>query len=260
MVADKFAGKKGRCPTCKAVGIIPEQAEANQSESPTAQPPPPTADAAPKPKTVLPKRKKTVRIQAVTTPPGGANTQDFGIDIPGAVVYKGKEERYIGRLLQNVKAREAHRKSHTVRRNKDTMITRLSNLLISKDLSDQETIQKAVENARQSGATLISCLKELDAVSEQEIGSAISEEANVLFSTSNIQFVDDDAKDIMSLSDIKRFQAIPLKKTGHAVRIAMVNPLDEDAIEAIKTIVAMDVRPMVCTETSFYETLKEYYE
>ncbi|OQY28910.1 MAG: type IV-A pilus assembly ATPase PilB [Candidatus Cloacimonetes bacterium 4572_55] len=57
-----------------------------------------------------------------------------------------------------------------------------------------------------------------------------------------------------------KYQAIPVKRVGRKLTVAIANPLDMFALDDIKFVTAMDVEPAVGAESAIKKAIDKYYE
>ena len=57
----------------------------------------------------------------------------------------------------------------------------------------------------------------------------------------------------------QRYQVLPLKKKGRLLTIAMVDPLDIGAMDAIEVLTDSEVEPVVCTEAELNHMVSTLY-
>jgi type IV pilus assembly protein PilB len=64
---------------------------------------------------------------------------------------------------------------------------------------------------------------------------------------------------LLGEDEIRQFKAVPVRRSGKRLMIAMVNPNDVRALDAIKSQLGMMIQPVVCTAESFERFMATKY-
>jgi DNA-directed RNA polymerase subunit M/transcription elongation factor TFIIS len=180
------------------------------------------------------------------------------VNVPDMVVLRGKEERKTARLLRDVAAKEEFRRETRVfakHRGELSCEKELGELLVSKRVITAEQFANAREVQKGSGLSLITVLVNLRLSDEVKIASVLAHETGLLFSDAGVLQVDKAVRGILPPEVIATYEAIPLSRSANSVVVAMVNPLDKEAIREIENLTKLKVTPLVCTKTAFRTTL-----
>ena len=57
-----------------------------------------------------------------------------------------------------------------------------------------------------------------------------------------------------------RFQVVPIERQGRVLKVAMANPSNIFAIDDIKFITGLEVKPVVCTESEIHAAIDRYFD
>ena len=139
------------------------------------------------------------------------------------------------------------------------MNSRVPNLLLNNNLITQEQYLLFKSRQKDSGNSVVTDLCKLGVVTEDQISSFLS-------SYYDLQKVDMDGAEIpepvrklLSPEFIQKYQALPLKRTGKTLQVALVDPSIDFVVEDIKFITGFNVQPVVITETQFLRALESFY-
>ncbi|MDW8372311.1 MAG: hypothetical protein RMM29_01495 [Planctomycetota bacterium] len=67
------------------------------------------------------------------------------------------------------------------------------------------------------------------------------------------------ALDAISRADAERYGVFPVDKLGNLLTLAMVNPLDSEALRALETKTGLDIKKVVATRTEIATAIDKYY-
>lgn len=136
---------------------------------------------------------------------------------------------------------------------------KLAQLLMRSGLMDPNTLRALSATQRRTGKSLVSVLVDSNILSEKEIGSAIAKETKLPFSTAKCQYVDRGVRELLPLSVMTNYELVPLTRSADTVTIAMVNPLDEEALEEVERLTGLRVSPVICTLSGYRRTMARYF-
>ncbi len=136
----------------------------------------------------------------------------------------------------------------------------IGQLLLDKGLVEKEQIQKALEYQQQSGEKLRlgEILVQFNYVSEEDVLKCIGEQFDVpVVDLSKIR-PEIEAVDTVPRSTARMHNILPLKKAGNSLVVA-ISDLDLCAIDNLKFILSMDVKPVLASEQAIVEAIEHYY-
>jgi len=61
------------------------------------------------------------------------------------------------------------------------------------------------------------------------------------------------------MSVAEKYQVAPLKKKGNLLTIAMIDPMDIDALDAVEISTNKEVEPVICTEQELNQLIGSIY-
>src|SRR4030042_162604 len=114
------------------------------------------------------------------------------------------------------------------------MAVRFGELLVSRGLITTKQLDSALQEQKLSGNKLGSSLVKLGFISEKSLVSFLSRHYGVPAIDLNEVQIDPEAIKMISADVIFKYQAIPIKRVGSTLRVAMSDPSNILAIDDIK--------------------------
>ena len=139
------------------------------------------------------------------------------------------------------------------------MPLKLGELLIKAQLLDDAQLEQALEEQKQTGGRLGEHLVRLGFVTEEDILDCLSQQYGV--PSINLRHFEIDESIIRLIpSDVARkYQFIPVSKTGATLTVAMADPTNVFAMDDITFITGYRVEPVVASEEALREAIDKYY-
>ncbi len=139
------------------------------------------------------------------------------------------------------------------------MTPKLGELLLKAKLITEEQLQKALDEQKQLGGRLGEHLVRMGFVTEEDILDCLSQQYGV--PSINLRHFDIDESIIKLIpADVARkYQFIPVSKTGATITVAMADPTNVFAMDDITFITGYRVEPVVASEEALREAIDKYY-
>jgi type IV pilus assembly protein PilB len=139
------------------------------------------------------------------------------------------------------------------------MSVRLGELLTKASLISQDQLKEALRVQKDTGGKLGETLIKLGFVSEEDITECLSQQFGV--PSINLQHFEIDAGVIKLISaDVARkYNILPVNKTGATITIAMADPTNVFAMDDIKFMTGYNVEPVVASELGIKAAIDNYY-
>ncbi len=139
------------------------------------------------------------------------------------------------------------------------MPLKIGEILLKAQLITQEQLDKALEEQKQSGGRVGEHLLRMGYVSEEDILDCFSQQFGVP-SINLASFDIDEAVIRLIPADVARkYQFIPVSKSGATLTVAMADPTNVFAMDDITFITGYRVEPVVASETALREAIDKYY-
>ena len=139
------------------------------------------------------------------------------------------------------------------------MAVRIGELLLKEKRITPGQLQEALNHQRQHGGKLGFNLINLGYVKDEEITALLSRQYGVP-SISLAQFeVDPSVVKLVPVETARKYQIVPLARSGATLTIAMTDPTNVFAMDDIKFMTGYNVEPVVASETAVVEAIEKYY-
>jgi type IV pilus assembly protein PilB len=135
----------------------------------------------------------------------------------------------------------------------------LGQILVEDGLITPDQLGEAQEIQRTLGKSLGRVLIDKAYVNERDLVSALAKQIGMEFV--DLQEVDVDANAVTRISDAiaRRYNAIPIKYDQGKLVVAMSDPANVFALDDIRTITGMDVKPVVATRDDILDAIKRFH-
>ena len=140
------------------------------------------------------------------------------------------------------------------------MSGRLGELLISKGFITPAQLEKALQEQKISGNKLGSALVKMDYITEKNLVSFLSRHYGVPAIDLNEVQIDPEATKMIPADVIFKYQAIPIKRVGSTLRVAMSDPSNILAIDDLKFLAGCHVEVFVSTESAIKACIDRFYD
>ena len=139
------------------------------------------------------------------------------------------------------------------------MPLKIGELLTKAKLVSDQQLEKALDEQKQSGGRIGEHLVRLGFVTEEDILDCLSQQYGV--PSINLRHFDIDESIIRLIpADVARkYQFIPVSKTGATLTVAMADPSNVFAMDDITFITGYRVEPVVASEEALREAIDNYY-
>jgi hypothetical protein len=140
------------------------------------------------------------------------------------------------------------------------MAKRIGEVLVGKGLLKPEELEAALKNQLILGGHLGTCCLELGFVTEGQLGEALSEVLGVPYAAPEV--LRDASQDVISRVPrkmVEEYAAIPIERMRRTLRVAMVNPRDLLALDALAFATGLTIEPWVAPEVRIVEAMELHY-
>jgi type IV pilus assembly protein PilB len=137
---------------------------------------------------------------------------------------------------------------------------KIAGKLLEANLVSQDQLQKALEFQRSEGGSVGQNLVRTGALSEIAYAEFLGQMYNFpTIELSEVE-VDEEVTALIPEEVATRFQVIPIARHGRVLEVAMSNPSNIFAIDDIKFITGLEVKPVVCTESDVRAAIDKYFD
>jgi type IV pilus assembly protein PilB len=136
---------------------------------------------------------------------------------------------------------------------------RLGEMLIENGLLSEEKLKEVLIEQKKAGLKLGQFLTRLGIVNEQQIIDLLSRQLKLQQYHPDDYPLDMDLIRLIPIEVAQKYQIAPLKKKGRLLTIAMVDPLDINALDSIEVLTNAEVEPVVCSEREVHQLINSLY-
>jgi hypothetical protein len=141
-----------------------------------------------------------------------------------------------------------------------TKIKKLGDLLKEAGLIDDFQLQAALSQQRNWGGKLGKILIEEEFVREEDMARVISEKLGIPHADLFEPAIPEDVVMLIKPDIAKKYQVMPAKKEARTLFLAMSDPLDIEAIDAIRFITELNVKPLLAMASEIRDAIGHYYD
>ena len=134
---------------------------------------------------------------------------------------------------------------------------RLGEMLIQAGLLSRDDLQQALRS--KGGLKLGEYLTRNGLVSEDQIIALISDQLNVPRYTPKEYPLNLDMAEVLPAELSARYKAVPLLLRGNLLTVAMVDPTDIEALDAVEIYTNREIEPLICTAQEFEQLSATLY-
>jgi type IV pilus assembly protein PilB len=139
------------------------------------------------------------------------------------------------------------------------MAVRIGELLLKEKLITAEQLQQALTQQKANGGKLGLNLVKMGFVKDEQITALLSKQYGVP-SINLTQFkIDPTIVKLVPTETARKYQIIPLSRSGSTLTIAMTDPTNVFAMDDIKFMTGYTVEPVVASETAITDAVEKYY-
>ncbi|MCK9362493.1 MAG: Flp pilus assembly complex ATPase component TadA [Syntrophales bacterium] len=136
---------------------------------------------------------------------------------------------------------------------------RLGEILIEEGLLTQEQLQSALAEHKKDNLRLGQYLCRQGIIDENQMAEALSRQLKIARYHPSRYPINIDIDGFITIETARKFQIAPLRKKGRLLTIAMVDPLDINALDAVEIEADAEVEAVVCTERELNQLLSGIY-
>src|SRR5215475_2314392 len=139
------------------------------------------------------------------------------------------------------------------------MPVKLGELLLKENMVTPQQLQEALTHQKMNGGKLGKAFVSLGYVKDEEITSLLSRQYGVPSINLDHFEVDPAIIKIIPAETSRKYQILPLSRSGATLTIAMADPTNVFAMDDIKFMTGYNVEPVVASETSLEDAIEKYY-
>lgn len=140
------------------------------------------------------------------------------------------------------------------------MEERLGTYLVKNNLLTEEQLREAIQEKKETGQRLVSVLVRLGLIPENKLLAQLSNLYHMEVTDLDYIIPPESVLSLIPAQKVYHYEVIPIDRKGRTLTVAMVDPTDISAIEDLRFITAMEINPVLASETSIREAISRYYK
>lgn len=136
---------------------------------------------------------------------------------------------------------------------------RIGEMLVENGLITEDLLQQALIDQRKAGLKLGQYLTRQGIVNEQQIIDMLSQQLRIAKYHPDDYPLDMELIRYIPIEVAQKYQIAPLRKKGRLLTIAIVDPLDINALDYIEVLTNSEVEPVVCSERELAQLISSLY-
>jgi hypothetical protein len=137
---------------------------------------------------------------------------------------------------------------------------KLGDMLKDAGIIDDFQLQTALSHQRSWGGKLGTILIEMDFVKEEQLAKVISDKLRIPYVNLFEPPVPEAVIKLIKPEIAKKYQVMPAKKEGGALVLAMLDPLDIEAVDEIRFITGLSIKPSLALVSEIKDAIRKYYD
>src|SRR5262245_11906849 len=139
------------------------------------------------------------------------------------------------------------------------MPLKLGELLLRHKLITKEQLDQALELQKSNNGKLGSNLVKLGFVTDEEIASVLSKQFGISPINLGRFEIDQTVLDLIPVEVARKYDLIPVNRTGAVLTVAMADPTNIRAMDEINFICGYQVEPVVASDNAIRDAIDKYY-
>jgi len=136
---------------------------------------------------------------------------------------------------------------------------RLGELLLDAKKLTEKDLLRALTEQKKYGDKLGRVIVKLGMLSEKEIIDTVSKQLNIPIIDLKELEIPEEVISLITADMAKSSLVIPIMRRHNVLKLAMVDPLDIDAMDNVARMVTMEIEPLIVPEGELKQALEKYY-
>lgn len=137
---------------------------------------------------------------------------------------------------------------------------RLGDLLVNEGLISREGLQRALSEQKGSNEKLGSILVRLGLIQEDQLIGFLSRQYGIPSITLTQLDIDPEVVKLVPAQIAKKYEVLPVKRTGNALTLAMADPTNVFALDDVAFMTNFQVLPVVASQGAIRQAIERLYE
>ena len=136
----------------------------------------------------------------------------------------------------------------------------MGQILIKRNLINQDQLKEALEVQKKEGGFVGEILVKLGYVTERDIVAALSMQCDFPYINVNKYEIDSKVVQLIPEETARKYHAISLDRVGDVLSVVMANPLDSAVIEELEDITGCKIATFIATKAEIDEAIAHRYK
>lgn len=136
---------------------------------------------------------------------------------------------------------------------------KLGRMIVDAGLITSDQLSEAINNHKASDMKIGQYLVKKGLVREKQVVDLISQQVDTRRYTASLHPADISLEELISFEVANKYKVVPLQKKGDVLTVAMLDPSDINALDAIEIHSNMEVETLICTEKEMEQLLSTVY-
>src|SRR3972149_1276513 len=137
---------------------------------------------------------------------------------------------------------------------------RLGDLLVREGLINQEQLQRALAEQKGTNEKLGSILARHNVITEDQLVAFLSKQYGIPSITLSQLAIDTDVLKLVPAQIAKKYEVLPIKRTGNSLTLAMADPTNVFAVDDVGFMTNLQVIPVVASQGAIRKAIDRLYE
>ena len=137
---------------------------------------------------------------------------------------------------------------------------RLGDLLVREGLINQEQLQRALTEQKGTNEKLGSILIRHSVITEDQLVAFLSKQYGIPSITLSQLDIDADVLKLVPAQIAKKYEVLPIKRTGNSLTLAMADPTNVFAVDDVGFMTNLQVIPVVASQGAIRKAIDRLYE
>jgi hypothetical protein len=137
---------------------------------------------------------------------------------------------------------------------------KIGDMLKDAGMIDDFQLQSALAHQRNWGGKLGAILVDLQFVKEEDMAKVVAEKLNIPYINLFEPELPMAVVKLIKPEIAKKYNVIPAKKEGGVLMLAMLDPLDIEAMDEIRFITGLNIKPSLALMSEIKDAISKYYD
>lgn len=137
---------------------------------------------------------------------------------------------------------------------------KLGEMLVRDNIISESQLEVALDQQTDRGGSLGRIIIESGYASEYDLAAALGRQLEVPFITLSHYEIDPDILDAIPRDIVRKYQIIPVDKTGDTLTVALADPSNIVLIDELRLLTKNKIVPVISFESDIQEAIRNYYQ